>query len=77
MFGAFSHLPFTPCPECGASLAPAQLHEHECEPERWLDHQMLQCREEIERFEGVVVTYLDSPRGRFELWYAARQREAA
>jgi hypothetical protein len=34
-------------------------------------------RDELGRFERELDTYLDSPRGRFELWYAERERMRA
>jgi hypothetical protein len=77
MFGSFSYLQFRPCPECGVSVPSAEIDEHVCDPERKLDYQMFQCRDEIGRLESDVVAYLDSAQGRFELWYAERQRRAA
>lgn len=74
MFGFLSEPQHMPCLECGASVARAQRDEHVCEQERWLTYQMFQLRGEIERLEAEVRTYFSSPNGRFELWYAARQR---
>lgn len=74
MFGRFFELQYEPCPECGASVASAGTEEHVCEHERRLDYQMLQLREEIGRFEREAGAYLASAHGRFELWYAARER---
>ena len=65
---------FIPCPECGASIERQDNDLHECDPERRLDHLMSQLGAEIELFEQQVVDYLDSPHGRFELWYAQRER---
>jgi hypothetical protein len=63
-----------PCPECGASVARGHEHEHVCEEERRLGYQLFQLREEIAGFDGSLAAYLASPRGRFEAWYAARER---
>jgi hypothetical protein len=63
-----------PCPDCGASLATAEREEHVCDPERRLDYQMFQLRDEIESFESEVGRYLDSSHGRFDVWRAERER---
>jgi len=47
---------------------------HACEEERWATYQLFQLRDEIAELDGQVARYLDSPRGRFELWDAARRR---
>ena len=69
--GPSQHLP---CLECGASLPRAQLRTHVCEWHEWLDYQVLARRHELESFEQDLGAYLASPRGRFDLWYAARDR---
>ena len=71
---AFPEPKYLPCPECGASVARPDIPAHECEQERRLDYQLFQQREEVERLTGEIVDYLASPRGRFELWYAERER---
>jgi hypothetical protein len=59
---------------CGASLARDERDGHACERERWLDYQVTQRQAELEGFELELGYYLQSPRGRFELWYAERER---
>jgi len=66
---------FMPCPDCGASLDSDERDSHACELERWLDYQMFQLRDELEQVEAGFLAYFDSPQGRFELWYARRERE--
>lgn len=66
-----------PCPECGASVERAKVDHHVCDPERQVDFNVVQLHPELERFEDELGEYLQSPRGRFELWYAARGRTAA
>jgi hypothetical protein len=66
-----------PCPDCGASLAHEERADHVCERERWLDYQVFQHREELAVYDTQLSAYLDSPQGRFELWYAARLRTQA
>ncbi len=63
-----------PCPDCGASVDCADADPHLCDQERWLDFQLFRRREEVERFEPELAAYLETPHGRFELWYAARSR---
>ncbi|MDX6397486.1 MAG: hypothetical protein QOJ43_894 [Gaiellaceae bacterium] len=63
-----------PCPECGESLDLDARVSHECDEARWADYQLFQLRDEIEALEPQIASYLASPRGRFELWYAARNR---
>jgi hypothetical protein len=64
-----------PCSECGESVA-VEVHErHTCDEERWSTYQFFQLRHEVAELGGQIARYLDSPRGLFELWYAARRRE--
>ena len=74
MFGSIPQSPYMPCPSCGASVATNEMGRHVCDLERWLDYQMFQLRGEIAAFESELGSYLASPRGRFELWYAGRER---
>lgn len=76
MFGSFPQPQYMPCPECGATLENAEMDQHVCEQERWLNYQLFQLREEIAGFDRDVGTYLASAKGQFELWYAERQRAA-
>lgn len=63
-----------PCPECGESVA-VELHgSHECDRERLATYQVFQLRQEVEALEAEIEAYLESPRGRFALWDAARRR---
>jgi len=77
MFAFFAHSKYMPCPECGASLAGEDEDEHVCDGQRRLDFQMFRMRGRIARFELDLGEFLDSPEGRFESWYAERQRLAA
>ena len=63
-----------PCAECGAAVECSRQDEHVCDRERLLDYEMFQLRDEIALVEDGLAAYLDSPRGRFELWYAERDR---
>jgi len=61
------------CSECGAPVD-RTVGDHACDPERRLDHQLGRLREETAAFEDQLATWLDSPPGRFAVWYAARSR---
>jgi hypothetical protein len=62
-----------PCPECGAVIAP-DGGGHECDEERRRWHQLFLVNTEIASFERELRAYLSSPEGRFEAYYAARER---
>jgi hypothetical protein len=53
------------------------LRSHVCDPWRWLDHQVDLRSDELARFEHELGEYLGTPRGRFDLWYAERERRRA
>ena len=63
-----------PCDECGASVPVGGRGEHVCSEPRRLDYQLFQLRAELAAFEDQFAAYLESPQGRFELWYAERER---
>jgi hypothetical protein len=67
--------PHMPCDACGASVARAEHAAHVCDPQRRVDYSMFQLREEVVSFDDQLSAYLASPRGRFAVWLAARQRE--
>ena len=64
-----------PCPECGAALS-LDGGDHVCDEERRRWHQLFLVNAEIEELENEVRAYLRSPEGRFEAYYAERQRLA-
>jgi hypothetical protein len=74
VYGFLSQPAFMPCVECGASVAAAAAASHECDDERRIEYQLLHLRYEIAAFDDELASYLDSPTGRFEAWYAARRR---
>jgi len=65
---------YMPCNHCGASVARSEADGHVCEPERKLDFEVFQLRNEVEAFETELESYLETPRGRFEAWFAERER---
>jgi len=64
-----------PCPECGASVAVAAEAAHVCDPDRRLDYELFQLRSETAGLDAEIEDYLSSTKGRFEQWYAERDRE--
>ena len=66
---AFGNPLFARCLDCGATVACASWHEHACDRERLVEHQ-------LNAFEDEVYAYFESPRGRFELWWATRERRS-
>ena len=66
----FGHPLFARCLDCGAAVACATWHEHVCDRERLVEHQLNGVEDEID-------AYLASPRGLFESWWATRERCSA
>jgi hypothetical protein len=64
-----------PCPECGTAIA-MDGGDHVCDEDRRRWHQLFLVNAEIEQLEHEVRLYLSSPEGRFEAFYAERQRLA-
>ncbi len=69
---------YAPCTKCGEVL---ELHEgkpkkkHKCKKERRLDHQIVQLRPDIRRFEGDFRKWEGTKEGRFATYCAVRQRQ--
>jgi len=63
-----------PCEECGASVPVLGRDEHVCSEQRRLEYGLFQLRAELAAFDELFAAYLESPRGRFELWCAERER---
>jgi hypothetical protein len=66
---------YMPCSDCGASVSREEKDKHVCERARLLDFQMFQLRDELAALDAELGAYFDSPQGRFELWFAERERE--
>ena len=65
-----------PCERCGASVATADAALHECDERRRLEFELFQLRSEVAGFEEDLSGWLDSVYGRFEQFYAERNRDA-
>jgi hypothetical protein len=65
---------YMPCPDCGESIDRRESADHVCDEERRLDYQLFQLREEVAALEVELSGWLASARGRFEAFYAERER---
>jgi len=63
-----------PCTHCGASVERGRLDDHQCEEERRLEYQLFQLRPQLEQFDADFASWLETPRGRFETFYASYRR---
>jgi hypothetical protein len=63
---------YLPCPDCGASIDRAEVEAHRCDQERLVDFTMFGLRHEVDELEQRFQQHLESSRGRFEVWLAAR-----
>jgi hypothetical protein len=77
MFGSMPQPTHLPCPSCGASVARDSVGEHLCDEEQRSRYERFQARVEVDRFDAELTTWLDTPAGRFEVFYAAHRRRAA
>lgn len=67
------------CPDCGDPIAadPQFGGPHRCDEQRRAEHQARIALAETTEFEAQLAAFLASPRGRFERYYAERNRRAA
>jgi hypothetical protein len=71
-----SHFPqpqYLACESCGQAVPRADIEQHTCDEQRWLDYQLVVLRPEIARLEQDFGDWLDTPAGRFEQFYAERR----
>ena len=74
MFAYFPQAQFQPCPDCGAPVEAEEAELHHCDRRRFVEYQMLLLRPELIRFEMEMADWLRTPQGRFEAYYAVRER---
>jgi hypothetical protein len=67
---------YTSCPDCGTSVNPESLEAalHRCDGRHRDEHLTKLALAEVDLLELELGEYLDSPQGRFEVFYAARVR---
>lgn len=68
---------YVACSQCGACVPRWEADEHVCDRDRYLDYQLVRLRPEIHRFESDVNNWLETPEGKFEEYYAERNRSAS
>ena len=62
-----------PCPQCGAAIS-FDGEGHQCDEEQRRWYALFLVNAEIERLDDELREYLSSPQGRFEAFYAERER---
>lgn len=77
MFGSLPQPAHMPCPDCGASLPRGAAERHVCDQAQRTSYELFQVRIEADRFDNELTTWLDTPRGRFAVYYAERERRRA
>jgi hypothetical protein len=77
MFGSMPQPAHLPCPSCGASVPRDTAGHHLCDEEQRARYERFQARVEVDRFDAELTTWLATPAGRFEVFYAERARRAA
>ena len=55
-------------------MSHAEANSHVCDEEQRLRYELFRVRLEVERFDGQLKGWLTSAAGRFEMFYAERQR---
>lgn len=63
-----------PCERCGASIDRRAAGAHACEERRRLDYLVFHFGSEILALEAELAAWLETPAGRFALFYAERTR---
>jgi hypothetical protein len=77
MFGSLPQPAHLPCPNCGASVARDSAGHHRCDEEQRARYERFQARVEADRFDAELTSWLETPAGRFAVFYAERERRAA
>jgi hypothetical protein len=70
----FAYSNHMPCPQCGASVATDERDDHTCDPERQVEYELFQLREEMACFDASLTDWLQTPEGLFAQWLAERDR---
>jgi hypothetical protein len=65
------------CPECGTSVSAAAIAAHACDDRHRREHHDRTAVAQVAELEADIRSFLESPRGRFELFYAQRTRRRA
>lgn len=74
MFGYFTDHEYMSCDTCGMPLSRADRQRHVCDREQRARFEGFQLRAEVAALERELAAFLESPAGRFALYYAERER---
>lgn len=77
MFGSLPQPTNMPCPDCGASVAREAVGQHVCDKAQRATYELFQLRLETDRFDNELNSWLETPSGRFAVYYAERERRRA
>jgi hypothetical protein len=77
MFGSLPQPTNMPCPDCGVSVAREAVGQHVCDKAQRATYELFQLRLETNRFDTELTSWLETPRGRFAVYYAERERRRA
>lgn len=75
MFSYFTDHDFLACERCGLSLSRAERVTHVCDAERRAQFEAFQIRHEVAELDRELSAFLESPGGRFAVYYAERERQ--
>ena len=76
MYSFFLFADYRPCPHCGIPVNQAEGETHECDPDRRVEWELFLMRDQVDAFERYLGDWLETNAGRFEVWYAKRERGA-
>jgi hypothetical protein len=62
------------CPDCGTSVSTDAVDAHACDERHRRDHVERTAAASVAEFEAHYRSFLETPQGRFALFYAQRTR---
>ena len=74
MFNYFTDHEYMSCERCGMSLSPDESKTHVCDAERRARFEAFQVRNGLAELDRQLDVFLESPAGRFAVYYAERER---
>jgi hypothetical protein len=63
------------CPDCGTSIPVDKVELHACDDRHRRDHLERMTSAAVAELEADIRSFLQTPQGRFELFYAQRTRQ--
>ena len=74
MFSRFRDHEYLACDACGSFLSRLDRETHACDSARRARFEAFQARQELAGFDRQLAAFLQSPPGRFAVYYADRDR---